>query len=158
MLAMQVIEYCRQVFLAEGLEILLKPYQIICTGSQTGLIEFLEDTISVDRMKKSYVPPPLEEYPFDPSSSPGGSGDFSASGTAVGSQTATLKDYFESCFGPSYTFVHSQAINNFVSSLVGYSLVTYLLQVKDRHNANILVARDGSVIHIDFGFILGGKC
>lgn len=53
---------------------------------------------------------------------------------------------------------YKEAICNLADSLAAYSLVCYILQIKDRHNANILInMNDGRLVHIDFGFILNSR-
>ncbi|XP_075466147.1 phosphatidylinositol 4-kinase beta [Ascaphus truei] len=68
-----------------------------------------------------------------------------------------LLDYFLQEHGSYTTEAFLTAQRNFVQSCAGYCLVCYLLQVKDRHNGNILLDADGHIIHIDFGFVLSSS-
>lgn len=66
----------------------------------------------------------------------------------------SLIDYFIDEHGRPETVNFRMAQRNFMQSCAAYCLISYLLQVKDRHNGNILLHSDGHLIHIDFGFIL----
>lgn len=51
--------------------------------------------------------------------------------------------------------VNPAKIDIFTESLAAYSVMTYVLKIGDRHDNNILVTKDGRLLHIDYGFILG---
>lgn len=64
-----------------------------------------------------------------------------------------LLSYFVHKYGQIGTPEFNRAQHNFIISLAPYSLLSYIFQIKDRHNANIMIDDDGHILHIDFGFI-----
>jgi len=68
----------------------------------------------------------------------------------------SLREFFSDKYkenSPSFKL----AQRNFVESMAGYSILCYLLQVKDRHNGNLLMDEEGHIIHIDFGFMVSNS-
>jgi phosphatidylinositol 4-kinase len=115
---------CKEIFADFGLQkqLFLRPYRIVGTGSTTGVVEVLTDTLSLDALKKT----------------PG---------------FVSLPDYFNKTYGSSPERL-LEAKKNFTASLAAYSVFSYILLIKDRHNGNILIDTEGHIIHIDFGFLL----
>jgi phosphatidylinositol 4-kinase len=126
-LCMQMITHINSIFKDAKLPLRLRPFNILITSPSSGLVEVVTDTTSVDSLKKN-----VKNF-------------------------QTLIWFFENHFGPRGSKEFQVAQTNFVQSMAAYSLVTYLLQIKDRHNGNILIDAEGYVVHIDFGFFLSNS-
>ncbi|GAA5841119.1 hypothetical protein JCM5353_003658 [Sporobolomyces roseus] len=64
-----------------------------------------------------------------------------------------LLSFFTMKYGPVESIEFQKARTNFIQSMAAYSLLCYIIQIKDRHNGNIMIDGRGCITHIDFGFL-----
>ena len=128
-ISLQVIELMSEIFKENGLPLFLRPYQVISTITTINNEELLGGIIECIPGCKSR--------------------------DEIGKEgSLSLHEYFLQKFGPEHSQSYLTAKKNFIHSLAGYAVASYILQIKDRHNGNILIDSSGHLIHIDFGFIL----
>ncbi|KAK8854523.1 hypothetical protein IAR55_003262 [Kwoniella newhampshirensis] len=136
-LATQLIERFSRIWKEEKCDCWVRFFRILITGETSGLVETITDAVSVHSIKKGEYAKRLAE------------------GGSIGH--VSLMDHYVNTYGKPDSGRYARAQRNFIRSLAGYSVVSYLLQIKDRHNGNILVDQDGHLIHIDFGFMLSNS-
>ncbi|OCH94994.1 kinase-like protein [Obba rivulosa] len=135
-LAVQLIQEFEKIWREENCACWVRYFRILVMGNNSGLVETITDAVSIHSIKKAEYARRMAEGQLG---------------------HVSLLDHFKTTYGDPSSAKFARAQRNFVKSLAGYSLVTYLLQIKDRHNGNILLDRDGHLIHIDFGFMLSNS-
>ncbi|KAG8746933.1 Phosphatidylinositol 4-kinase pik1alpha (PI4-kinase)(PtdIns-4-kinase) [Ceratobasidium sp. 414] len=135
-LATLLIKEFEHIWKEENCPCWVRYFRILITGSNSGLVETITDSVSIHSIKKAEYARRIAEGNFG---------------------HVTLLDHFINTYGDPSSVKFARAQRNFAKSLAGYSVVTYLLQIKDRHNGNILLDREGHLIHIDFGFMLSNS-
>lgn len=177
-LAVQLISEFGRIWKEENCPAWVYYFRIMVTSENSGLIETINDSVSVHSLKKNAYARRAED------------------GTQV-FDSYTLHNYFlevrtsmavslpgadgvhpAQTYGPATSARYRKAQDAFIESLAAYSVICYLLQLKDRHNGNILIDREGHLIRelklalalwtglladvarladIDFGFMLSNS-
>ncbi|ESZ95466.1 phosphatidylinositol 3 [Sclerotinia borealis F-4128] len=137
--ACQLIQCCDKIWQDAATPVWVKRMRILVTGESSGLIETITNGVSLHSLKRSLTLATIE------------------AGQNPRRRIATLKDHFVKTFGPPESDAYKAAEDAFKRSLAAYSIISYVLQLKDRHNGNVLIDNEGHIIHIDFGFMLSNS-
>lgn len=145
MLTIQLLSRMDAMWLADGLDMRLKPYDVMATGVNdngdgVGLIMPVLNSSTVSGIQAKFGGGAVGALKVDPILK-----FVQSAGKLEGDEGYTLlseKDF-------------KLAQENFFRSSAGYLVATYILGIGDRHNGNIMVTKKGHLFHIDFGHFLG---
>ncbi|KAL1409698.1 Phosphatidylinositol (PI) 3-kinase [Vanrija albida] len=124
-LVIQLFNLMDRLLRKENLDLRLSPYAVLATSTSEGMIQ--------------YVP--------------------SKSLSAIMAEHSNLQTYLRESHADvgalgSYG-IEAGVMDTFIRSCAGYSVLTYVLGVGDRHLDNLMLSPDGHFFHVDFGYILG---
>ncbi|OCF41221.1 phosphatidylinositol 3-kinase [Kwoniella heveanensis CBS 569] len=124
-LVIQLFTLMDRLLRKENLDLRLSPYSVLATSKIEGMVQF--------------VP--------------------SKSLAAIMAEFGSLQNYLRQDHADDGALgsygIEAGVMDTFVRSCAGYSVLTYVLGVGDRHLDNLMLAPDGHFFHVDFGYILG---
>eukprot|EP01156_Anaeramoeba_ignava_P014568 Anaeramoba_ignava/a609598_44.p1 GENE.a609598_44~~a609598_44.p1 ORF type:complete len:898 (+),score=247.85 a609598_44:145-2838(+) len=124
-LVVQLIQLMDLILKKENVDLNLTPYRVLPFSTQAGLIELVQNVRSLFDV--------LQE----------------------GTILDHLKKFPFNIDEESPNGIKREVMERYINSCAGYSVITYILGIGDRHLDNLLLVNDGRLLHIDFGFILG---
>ncbi|XP_070490549.1 phosphatidylinositol 4-phosphate 3-kinase C2 domain-containing subunit beta isoform X2 [Chironomus tepperi] len=128
MLTLQIVRIIDKMWLKEGLDLKMVSFQCVPTGFKKGMIEMITNAETLREIQVKC----------------GLTGSFKDKPIAEWLQKQNPNQ-----------LEYQRAVDNFTSSCAGYSIITYILGICDRHNDNIMLKTSGHIFHIDFGKFLG---
>lgn len=128
MLTIQLVRVMDRLWLEEGIDLKMVTFECVPTGHKRGMIEMVTDAETLRKIQVEW----------------GLTGSF---------KDKPIAEWLERQ-NPSQ-LEYQRAVDNFTVSCAGYSVVTYILGICDRHNDNIMLKTSGHLFHIDFGKFLG---
>ncbi|XP_037085817.1 phosphatidylinositol 4,5-bisphosphate 3-kinase catalytic subunit beta isoform-like [Pollicipes pollicipes] len=131
MLTLQTIRIIDKLWKDEGYDLRLNAYGCIATGPRVGMIELVQDAKTVANIHK-------EKGMFKPTAA---------------FRRDTIFKWLRDCNRSEEEL--RRAVREFSLSCAGYSVITFVLGIADRHSDNMMVKENGQLLHIDFGHILG---
>jgi phosphatidylinositol-4,5-bisphosphate 3-kinase catalytic subunit alpha/beta/delta len=128
-LTLQMIALMDDLWKREGIDLKLKPYACMAIGDDNGLIEVVKNANTTSNI------------------------NIELGGVRAVYSDATLVKWLKK-HNPSDK-LYAKAVETFLLSCAGYSVITFALGFADRHNDNIMLTKQGNLFHIDFGHFLG---
>ena len=130
LMTLQMLRIMDSVWLRRGLDLRMKPYLCCATGDDTGMLEIVTDSVTIN----------------DINSEKGG-------GILGAFKNSTIKAFLDE--NAKTEEQRRDAHENFVRTCAGYCVATFVMGIGDRHSDNIMITRAGHLFHIDFGHFLG---
>lgn len=133
-LALQIIAMFKNIFESVGLTLYLYPYRVTATAPGVCLVpDFFPRFVSENSIQCGVI----DVVPNATSRDEMGR-----------AKVNDLLDFFVAKYGGQDTIAFQKARMNFIQSMAAYSVACYILQIKDRHNGNIMIDGEGHIVHI----------
>ena len=171
-ITLQLMKVMDDIWKNHGLNMQLRLYSVLSTGRNQGIIEIVPHAVTISSIQKKYgnirgaiKNDVILNWLNDRIHDSKGSFQTKYNFPKQSPERKSIKEMRKnkSFIGEINDFSLNQSIlltkeiqlKNYMYSMAGYIVATYVLGIGDRHCSNMMIQEDGHFFHIDFGHFLG---